>query len=177
MTAAGAPPATIPPQALSALTRTLAERDQPGATLRLLDRLLDELIGHKLFTALLYRPALGVAARLYSSRPEIYLAKGAKSLEEAPTMKRVLTSGTPYVGRTPQDIRRDFPDHEKIFALGCGSILNMPVVWRGEVLGQINLLNEPNHFHDAHLPIVEIMAQIVVPAFLVAATRKPEELQ
>ncbi|CAN7621285.1 GAF domain-containing protein [Bosea sp. LjRoot9] len=175
--AAVEPPATIPGPVLAALTRVLAEPDQPEATLRVLDRALDELIGHKLFTALLYRPALGMAARLYSSRPEIYPAKGAKALDDAPAMKRVLTSGKPYIGRNAGDIERDFPDHAKIFALGCGSILNMPVRWRGGVLGQINLLNESGHFRDAHLPTVEAMAQIVVPAFLAAAAQEPGGLR
>ncbi len=158
---------------ISMLTRALAERDQPAATFRALDRLLAKLVGHKLFTALLYLPKAGMAERLYSSRPDIYPASGTKALEQAPAMKRVLTSGTPYIGRDVGDIERDFPDHDRIFALGCGSVLNMPVRWKGEVLGQINLLHEARHFEKAHLPIVEAMAQIVVPAFLIAAEHAP----
>jgi hypothetical protein len=158
---------------ISTLTRALAERDQPAATFGALDRLLANVVGHRLFTALLYRPKAGIAERLYSSRPDIYPASGAKALEQAPTMKRVLTSGTPYIGEDAGDIERDFPDHDRIFALGCGSVLNMPVRWMGEVLGQVNLLHEPRHFQNAHLPIVAAMAQIVVPAFLIAAERAP----
>jgi hypothetical protein len=154
---------------MSTLTRALAERDQPAATFRALDGLLANLVGHRLFTALLYHPKAAMAERLYSSRPDIYPASGTKALEHAPAMKRVLTSGAPYIGWDAGDIERDFPDHDRIFALGCGSVLNMPVHWQGEVLGQVNLLHEARHFEKAHLPIVEAMAQIVVPAFLIAA--------
>jgi hypothetical protein len=158
---------------ISMLTRALAERDQPDSTFCALDRLLADVVGHKLFTALLYRPTAGIAERLYSSRPDIYPTNGAKALEQAPAMKRVLISGKPYVGEDAGDIERDFPDYDKIFALGCGSIMNMPVRWKGEVIGQINLLHEARHFQKAHLPIVEAMAQIVVPAFLIAAEHAP----
>lgn len=166
-------PAAVSPPAISTLTRALAEPDQPAATLRALDRLLADLIGHKLFTALLYRADAGIAERLYSSRPDIYSARGTKSLEQAPTMKRVLTSGMPYLGHDTSDIERDFPDHDRIFALGCGSVLNMPVRRQGEVLGQINLLHEAKYFRQADLPVVEAMARIVVPAFLIAASHAP----
>jgi X-Pro dipeptidyl-peptidase (S15 family) len=71
------------------------------------------------------------------------------------------------------DIERDFPDRDRIFALGCSSILNMPVRWKGEVLGQINPLHEARHFGKADLPMVEAMVQIVVPAFLIAAEHTP----
>ncbi|MGC2778478.1 MAG: GAF domain-containing protein [Bradyrhizobium sp.] len=154
---------------LAALATALAERDQPGASLRVLDRVLDAAVGHRLFTALLYRPADGVADRVYSSAPDRFPAQGSKALDEAPIMRRVLMSGLPYIARDASDITRDFPDHEKILALGCASILNMPVRWNGDVIGQVNLLHEAGHFHDGHFPIVEMLAQMVVPAFLLAA--------
>jgi hypothetical protein len=172
---AQAHPAAVPAAMLSALAAALQERDQPVATLRLLDRCLDDLVGHRLFTVLLYRPLLGVAERLYSSKPDLYPATGAKALDEAPTMKAVLTGGQPYLARTPQEIERDFPDHEKIFALGCGSILNMPVHWQGAVLGQINILNRAGHFDEAHLAIVEKLAQCVTPAFVAASSAQSED--
>lgn len=154
---------------LVAVAQSLGVRGQPDASLRVLDRSLDAAVGHKFLTALLHRPADGMADRLYSSAPERFPANVAKALTDAPTMRRVLTSGRPYIGRDAGDIARDFPDHEKIFALGCGSILNMPVRWNGHVLGQINLLHEAGYYNNGHLPVVEMMAQMVAPAFLLAA--------
>lgn len=160
----------LPLDALTVLARALGEADQPAATFAALDRLLGSVVGHRLFTVLLHRPEIGAAERLHSSRPDVYPASGGKSLDEAPTMKRVMTSGTPYLGRHREDILRDFPDHARILALGCGSILNMPVRWKGAVLGQVNLLHESGHFEESHLPVVEALAQMAVPAFLEAHT-------
>jgi len=161
--------------ALTSLARALGGDDQPAASFGMLDRLLGELLGHRLFTVLLHRPEIRAADRLYSSRPDVYPASGRKSLDEAPTMKRVLTLGMPYLGRHREDIERDFPDHAKILALECGSILNMPVRWNGAVLGQVNLLHGSGHFHEGHLPIVEALAHMAVPAFLEASTTHAED--
>lgn len=160
---------------LVTVAQALGAHGQPEASLRGLDRALEAAVGRKFLTALLHRPADGVAERLYSSAPERFPAHGAKTLADAPTMRRVLTSGRPYIARDAGTIARDFPDHEKIFALGCGSILNMPVRWNGHVLGQINLLHEAGYYHDGHLPMVEMMAQMVIPAFLLADQQAREE--
>ncbi len=175
MTAAAVQRPVVPRDALTALARMLGDPDQPEATFRMLDRLLGDTVGHRLFTVLRHRPEIGAAERCYSSRPDVYPAYGVKSLDAAPTMRRVLTTGTPYLGRHRQDIERDFPDHAKILALGCGSILNMPVRWRGAVLGQVNLLHQSGHFHERHLPVVDVLAQMAVPAFLVASTTQPPD--
>ena len=158
---------------ITMLTRALAERDQPAVTFRALDRLLADVVGHRLFRRCFIIRKPGWRSGSTAAGRIIYPASGTKALEQTPAMKRVLTSGTPYLGEDAGDIERDFPDHDRIFALGCGSVLNMPVRWKGEVLGQINLLHEARHFGKAHLPIVEAMAQIVVPAFLIAAEHTP----
>lgn len=153
---------------IAPLAAALAEPDQPAATFAALDAALARLVGHRFLTMLIYLPAEGVAERLYSSRPELYPARGRKAFADAPTQRRVAETRQPYIGRDADDIRRDFPDHEKIFALGCESILNMPVVWRGEALGQVNLLHDANRYEAAQLPQVRALVQMCIPAFLAA---------
>jgi hypothetical protein len=154
---------------LSPLAHALGEARQPGATFEALDAVLARAVGHRFLTVLLYLPEEGVAERLYSSRPDLYPARGRKAFAEAPTQRRVAETGGPYIGRDAADIRRDFPDAEKIFALGCESILNMPVLWRGRAMGQVNLLHRAGHYHATQLPLVRGLAQMTIPAFLAAA--------
>jgi len=54
-------------------------------------------------------------------------------------MQRVIHGGQPYIGRTRQDIEQNFFDHALIVSLGCESILNIPVRWRGQTMGTLNL--------------------------------------
>jgi hypothetical protein len=154
---------------LAPLASALGEARQPAATFAALDAALARAVGHRFLTVLLYRPAEGVAERLYSSRPDLYPARGRKAFADAPTQRRVAETGQPYIGRDAADIRRDFPDAEKIFALGCESILNMPVLWRGRALGQVNLLDRAGHYVPDQLPLVRALAQMTIPAFLAAA--------
>jgi len=149
------------------IAAALADPAQPAASFAALDAALQEAVGHRFLTILAYRWEEGVAERLYSSRPALYPARGRKAFAEAPTQRRVAETRQPYIGRDADDIRRDFPnDHEKIFALGCESILNMPVLWRGRALGQVNLLHAARHYGADHLPTVRALAQMIIPTFL-----------
>jgi hypothetical protein len=155
-------------ESFQAIAAALAAPAQPDACFAALDAALQREVGHRFLTMLVYRWEEGVAERLYSSRPELYPARGRKTFAEAPTQRRVAETREPYIGHDAEDIRRDFPDHAKIFALGCESILNMPVVWAGRALGQVNLLHEANHYGPRHLPIVRGLVQACIPAFLIA---------
>jgi hypothetical protein len=149
-----------------ALATALADPRQPEAGLAALDRALQDSVGHRLLTVLRYRFDEGCAERVYSSAPQTFPASGRKAFADAPIQRRVAETQRPYIGRNAGDIRRDFPDHEKIFALGCASILNMPVLWRGRALGQVNLLHEAEHYTPAHLPVVQMLTQMTIPLFL-----------
>ncbi|WP_426955614.1 GAF domain-containing protein [Muricoccus radiodurans] len=152
----------------SALAEALAAPDQPASCFAALDKALQDEVGHRFLTVLVYRWKEGVAERLYSSRPTLYPARGRKAFSDAPTQRRVAETREPYIGRDAADIRRDFPDHEKIFALDCESILNMPVVWQGRGLGQVNLLHAANHYGPAQIPVVRVLAQMCIPVLLAA---------
>lgn len=153
------------------LAEALADPRQPEATFIALDGALQQDVGHRFLTILAYRWEDGVAERLYSSRPDLFPAGGRKAFRDAPTQRRVAETRRPYIGRDATDIRRDFPDHAKIFALDCESILNMPVLWRGRALGQVNLLHAAGHYLPQHLPGVRALVQMAIPAFL--DTEKP----
>ncbi|MBL6458247.1 GAF domain-containing protein [Belnapia sp. T6] len=160
---------------LAAMAAALADPQQPSASFAALDAALGRAVGHRFLTMLAYRWEEGVAERLYSSRPDLYPARGRKAFAAAPTQRRVAEGMQPYIGRDAADIRRDFPDHETIFALGCESILNMPVVWRGRALGQVNLLHEARHYVPDQLPLVRALVQMAIPAFLAATATGQED--
>lgn len=61
-------------------------------------------------------------------------------------MTRVRDTGQPYVAIDRVALIRDFPDHPKIFAMGCESLVNLPLIIAGEVVGQINLLNREGFY-------------------------------
>ena len=143
--------------------------DQPDAVFAALDAALRSAIGHRLFTILAYDGDTGEAARLYSNLPESYPAGGRKRLAAGTWTEAVLDRGEAYIGRTLDDLSAVFSDHALIASLGCASVLNMPVRWRGRTLGSLNLLHEAGWYDDDDVAACRPFAQLTLPAFLTPA--------
>jgi hypothetical protein len=91
---------------------------------------------------------------------------GRKALNRTPWTEQVLRRQQPYVGRTAADVRAVFFDHALIASLGCGSVLNVPVVWDGRTLGTINLLHEDGWYDAEDAPVGLLFAALAIPAYL-----------
>ncbi|MGY8681498.1 GAF domain-containing protein [Bradyrhizobium sp. UFLA05-153] len=139
--------------------------DQPDALFAALDGALKSAIGHKLFTILTYDDT-GEAARVYSNLPGPYPTGGRKRLAPGPWTEAVLDRGEAYIGRTQDDLRTVFSDHELIASLGCASVLNMPVRWRGRTLGSLNLLHKACWYGEDDVDACLPFAQLALPALL-----------
>ena len=157
---------------LAALSRVLAEPDQPQALFRAFDAVAKRLVGHELFT-LLYVYGQEVA-RIYSNRPTEYPVSGRKPMGPTPWGKHVMQGKKSYLGRDKDGIRWAFFDHELIISMGLGSAINVPVIYDGQVIGTINLLAPEHHYREEHVAPIERIAPVIVPAFLMAraAVRK-----
>lgn len=95
-------------------------------------------------------------ARVYSSDPVVYPLSGRKRLQTTPWGDHVLQKALPWLGHTRTDLEWAFPDHESIFALGCGACLNIPVQNReGAVICTLNLFDAKGRYCTANLEHVE----------------------
>ncbi len=154
------------PTDLAQLAALLAAPGQPETIYRALDMECRTRVGHKLFT-LLYVDGSEVA-RVYSNQPDAYPVFGRKPMGPTPWGQQVLKERRPFLGRDMDAIRWAFFDHALIASLGCGSVINIPVVHDGETLGTINLLDAEHHYTHDHVPLVAALAPLLIPAFLIA---------
>jgi hypothetical protein len=154
---------------LGAVAAAQGGADQPGTLFAVLDDALNSAIGHKLFTILTYDEVTGEAARIYSNLPGPYPTGGRKRLAPGPWTQAVLDRGEAYIGRTQDDLRDVFSDHELIASLGCASVLNMPVRWRGHTLGSLNLLHQAGWYDEDDVAACLPFAQLTLPALLAPA--------
>ena len=129
---------TDPAPHLAAIIRAHAETDQPLATFRAVDAAMEAAIGHKLFTILIHHPGLRQSERFYTNQPQAYPVGGRKPVTDAPWMQRVIRGGEIHIGYNYDDIKAVFFDHELIRSLGCESVLNVPVRWKGQTLGTLD---------------------------------------
>ncbi|MPW21641.1 GAF domain-containing protein [Paraburkholderia sp. CNPSo 3157] len=153
-------------QPFFALARAQAHANQPATLYRALDTVLAETIGHTLFTILRYDATTNESARVYSNLPNEYPTAAKKPLAGGSWVDTVLTRGDAFIGRTADDLRAVFPDHELIASLGCESVLNVPVRWKGRTLASLNLLHTRAWYRDDHVPFAQSLAQFALPTLL-----------
>lgn len=130
-----------------------------------LERTSDLVIGHRLFTVLLYDRANARTQRFFSSRPQEYPVGGTKPVVANDWSRTLLEDHVPFIGPDAAAIRKVFPDHALIGSLGCESVLNIPVVLGGQALGTMNLLAEADWYGPDDLDPARIMAALAAPAY------------
>jgi GAF domain-containing protein len=107
-------------------------------------------VGVRLFTVLAWLPDRKALHRAYSSHPEQYPVGGEKTVEVAAGwLERCIVAQQPYLGPDRDAVREIFDDHELIESLGCGAIINVPVVQDGRTLGVLNILDAEGSYDDA----------------------------
>jgi hypothetical protein len=144
------------------LERQLAEFDranaraiQPEECWKALQNLTAAVAGFKLFTVMTVDLTNEVARRAYSSHPADYPVSGTKPIHYDSWFAIVHKQHKLFVANTIADIAKVFPDHEKIWSLGCGSVVNLPVIIEGQLAAIINMLHEEYYYNPVRVELIE----------------------
>jgi hypothetical protein len=132
-----------------------------------LEKLSKSIDGHILFTVMTVDMEAGLARRAYSSHPAQYPVTGTKPIHRDAWFDIVHGERRSFVANTIMDIAKVFSDFELIQSLGCGSVINLPVVLRNELVATVNLLHAEQHYSAQRVD--EIEAELSVPAKLCVA--------
>jgi hypothetical protein len=139
---------TLVARAMAELDRAIAEAKTSEQIWAALQVLAQAAVGAKLFTVMQIDFGKGVAARVHTSDPASYAVSGTKPINRTHWFDIVHIERRPFVANTIEEIADVFADHETIRSLGCGSVVNLPVVIADELAGTVNLLHE-EHFYTA----------------------------
>lgn len=131
--------------------------------------------GFRLFTVLAWDDERGALHRVHSSAPDAYPLGGEKVMPaEAPWIVQVVRERRPYLGRDAAAVAAVFSDHALITSLGCGAVVNVPVVDGDRTLGVLNLLDEQGAYDEASVEAALGLGVRSVPALRSwHATRRP----
>ncbi len=72
------------------------------------------------------------------------------------------------MANTIAEIAKVFPDHELIWSLGCGSVVNLPIVIGGKVVGTMNALDAEHHYDQERVAVAERLRLPAKAAWLAA---------
>ncbi|TNC27801.1 GAF domain-containing protein [Amycolatopsis alkalitolerans] len=126
-------------------------------------------IGVRLFTVLAWIPERRAMRRIYSSHPAEYPVGGEKSVEiSAGWLERCIVQQEPYLGADRAAVREVFADHELIESLGCGAVINVPVVHEGKTLGALNILGAEGGYDEESVAAAVKLAPLAAPALVAA---------
>ena len=129
-----------------------------------LDNILNDFIGHKLFTILKFDKINSNLERVYTSKPREYPLLGKKDIIKNFWQVQVLEKGIAYIGYNFQDIKNSFSDFDLIEKLGCSSVLIIPVKSGGNIKGSVNLLHEESWYSDYDVKIAQSLVSVISEA-------------
>jgi GAF domain-containing protein len=151
---------------LSLLAETLRDSDQPLRICQALERVSGEIIGHRLFTVMRFDSSRSEVQRIHTNRPSDYPVGGRKQKNETAWADQVLGDMKVFRGTSAADIQSAFEDHETILGLGLGSVLNIPIVFKGRCVGTMNLLHQTGWYLPDDERIGLLLGAFLVPALL-----------
>ncbi|WP_201837336.1 GAF domain-containing protein [Microvirga zambiensis] len=146
--------------------RAWAAPNQPGATLEAAGEAFAKTVGHRLYTVTQMLSGGLEVERIYSTNITIYPVGGRKPMLPNAHTQRVRAEMKPFLAKTPAEFAPLFPDHETITSLGLGSVMNLPVVFGGLLLGTVNLLDSEGAYQEQHVEQAMLIAQQIAPALL-----------
>ena len=144
--------------------------DQPRRSFAALQLLADETVGFRLFTLMSLDLKAGEGRRFHSNMPDDYPVTGRKPVPEGTWAETVVKNREIFIANSIADIAKVFPDHELIESLGCGAVINIPVVAAGELLGCINCLNSAGSYGPERISAARSLMLPGVACFLLEKT-------
>ncbi|SHI98896.1 GAF domain-containing protein [Wenxinia saemankumensis] len=127
-------------------------------------------VGLRLFTVMIADMEAGLVRRAFTSHPQDYPASGTKPIRLNAwfeTMQR----GETFVAADVRDHPDQFPDADTIEALGCGSVVNVPVHSGGALIGAVNLLDTRGTYRPEEAGRLTSSLALPALAALLAAQR------
>jgi GAF domain-containing protein len=135
----------------------LASEGQPSKAFEALETLTKELVGVKLFTVMTSDERAKTSERVYSNMPDAYPVSGTKPYHDNVWSDITLRDKQTFVANTIDDIAKVFDDHELIRSLGCESVINVPIVIGGTVIGTINCLHDEGFYTQDRVAAAEAL--------------------
>ena len=145
--------------------------DQPQTVFDAMADLTDSIVGVKLFTLMTFDPVSREACRIYSNHPDAYPVMGTKPVNETHWTGLVLDRHETFVGNTIEEIAEVFGDYELIQSLGCESVINVPILVDGRIMGTLNCLHEAGHYTPERVVASEELKLPGAACFLLNALR------
>jgi GAF domain-containing protein len=152
------------PSGIAAIVRAYAGSGACTEAFAAIDAYAKPVLAQALCTVNRFDAATMEVVRLYSSDPLSYPPGGRKAKRGTAWGQQVLIEKRIYVGEGEDAIRAAFDDHATILKLGLKSVINVPVVYREECLGTLNLLMTTASITPGQVDFASLLGLLALPA-------------
>ena len=128
--------------------------------------LVAETVGFKLLTVLRFIEETQEVERLYSSDTKAYPVGGRKQLKTINKDHSLAANGEIFLAANEAEVKHTFPDHDLIFSLGAGAVLNAPIRYQGKRLGTLNCCGVANSYGPREIENAKIIANLLTATVL-----------
>ena len=132
-----------------------------------LDKIIKRNIDHKLFTLTVVDRSIKYVERVYSNNTKIYPLLGTKPIPKNSWTNKVINNKKYFFGESKNQIKKLFFDYKIIHSLGCGSIINIPILNNKKILGTLNVLHEEKYYTKKSVNNIKPFAQLLAPYFII----------
>ena len=132
-----------------------------------LDKSIKHIIGHKLFTLTVIDRSTKYVERVYSNNKKIYPLLGTKPIPNNAWTRKVIIEKKQFLASNFKEIKKLFFDYEIIQSLGCGSIINIPILNNKKILGTLNVLHKEKYYTKKSVNKIKPFAQLLAPYFII----------
>ena len=147
------------------LTKSVS-KDKNKVFFKKIDKLIKKKIGHKLITFTVIDHSLKYVERVYTNNSKVYPLLGTKRLPKNKWSQTVIKNKKHFLGKNKKDIKKLFFDHDTIFLLGCGSIINFLVKFKNIPIGTINILDKEYKYSRGDIKKLDVISIFMIPFFL-----------
>ncbi len=123
---------------------------------------IQQQVGYKLFTITRVLPDHQEVERIYTTNAEVYPVTGRKPIYDDAWTEQVIHQAQTYLASSTQEMIPFFPDLDTIKSLGLGSVINMPLVDEGKVIGTLNILDREYFYQAEHVTKLVPFAQPII---------------
>ncbi|MBT9385312.1 GAF domain-containing protein [Pseudooceanicola sp. CBS1P-1] len=138
---------------------------------------IEKTVGAKIFTMTENVPEKNASRRLYTSHPVEYPTSALKPNKPGETdwTDCVITHHNTYVANDLATIDTVFPDAPLIDSLGCQSVINLPIIIGGQVIGTLNILHEAGWYTPERVAATEALRLQATTAMLLSLALDAKE--
>ena len=119
-----------------------------------------------MFTLTVIDQSIKYVERVYSNNTKIYPLLGTKPIPKNLWTQKVIVSKKIFFANNYDLIKKLFFDHRIIYSLGCGSIINIPIINNKKILGTLNMLHKEKFYTKKNIKFIKPYAQLLSPYFI-----------